>query len=213
MDTSAMPMFPLGTVLFPGLVLPLHVFEPQYVQMLDHCLSTDREFGVVLIERGRELGGGDVRAPVGTVARIVDAAEAGPGRWAVISVGTRRIRVQQWNPNCPWPNAEVADLPDEPPVDEGSLEQRWADVQEDFRRIRGLAVRIAGSQAAAAEYSDDPATGSFHLAALSPLGPFDRQRVLAAVGVEHRLRLLGQVFGEIEETLLATLAFGGDLDL
>ena len=213
MDGDHMPMFPLGTVLFPGQLLPLHVFEPQYVQMLDHCLSTDREFGVVLIERGRELGGGDVRAPVGTVARIVDAAEAGPGRWAVLSVGTRRIRVRRWHPNCPWPNAEVEDLPDESSVDNTPIAQLWTDVQEDFRRIRGLAVRIAGSQATAAESDDDPATGCFHLAALSPLGPFDRQRVLAAVGVEHRLRLLGQVFGEVEETLLATLAFGGEFDL
>ena len=70
-----MPMFPLGTVLFPYAVLPLHVFEPRYRVMTRRCLDGDREFGVVLIERGSEVGGGDVRFGVGTIARIVQVAE------------------------------------------------------------------------------------------------------------------------------------------
>ncbi|MEY2464632.1 MAG: ATP-dependent Lon protease, partial [Acidimicrobiaceae bacterium] len=67
---SELPMFPLGTVLFPSVFLPLHVFEPRYREMTRHCLDTQREFGVVLIERGSEVGGDDVRTQVGTVARI-----------------------------------------------------------------------------------------------------------------------------------------------
>ncbi len=64
-------MFPLGTVLLPGQTLPLHVFEPRYRELVRVCLDGDGTFGVVLIERGSEVGGGDVRAPnVGTVARI-----------------------------------------------------------------------------------------------------------------------------------------------
>ncbi|MEN3314917.1 MAG: uncharacterized protein V7605_1151, partial [Acidimicrobiaceae bacterium] len=54
-------MFPLGTVLFPGLALPLHVFEPRYQSLVQACLDGDGHFGIVLIERGSEVGGGDVR--------------------------------------------------------------------------------------------------------------------------------------------------------
>ena len=65
-------MFPLGSVLLPGSVIQLHVFEPRYRVMIQRCVeSADHEFGVVLIERGHEVGGGDVRRPVGTVARLL----------------------------------------------------------------------------------------------------------------------------------------------
>ena len=68
-------MFPLGTVLLPFAHLPLHIFEPRYRALVKDCLAGDGEFGVVLIERGHEVGGGDVRFGVGTVARIVQTAE------------------------------------------------------------------------------------------------------------------------------------------
>ena len=59
------PMFPLGTVLLPGGILPLHVFEDRYRELTEYCLGNQTSFGVVLIERGHEVGGGDVRASVG----------------------------------------------------------------------------------------------------------------------------------------------------
>ena len=80
-------MFPLGTVLFPHAVLPLHVFEPRYRVMMRRCIDGDGEFGVVLIERGSEVGGGDARFDVGTIARIVQAAELDDGRFAIATVG------------------------------------------------------------------------------------------------------------------------------
>ena len=72
---TRMAMFPLGTVLLPTGILPLHVFELRYRRMIEECLAADTpEFGVVMIERGREVGGGDQRSHVGTVARIVQCA-------------------------------------------------------------------------------------------------------------------------------------------
>ena len=64
-------MFPLGSVLLPGVVMPLHIFEPRYRALARRCLEGDRRFGVVLIERGSEVGGGDVRCGVGTRAEVV----------------------------------------------------------------------------------------------------------------------------------------------
>ena len=111
-----MPMFPLGSVLVPSAGLPLHVFEPRYRALVQDCLAGDREFGVVLIERGSEVGGDDVRIDVGTVARIVEAAELPDGRWAVVAVGVRRIRVRHGGCRTTRiPIAEVEDWPDPAP--------------------------------------------------------------------------------------------------
>src|SRR5262245_29146678 len=107
MSSRLLPMFPLGTVLFPQAMLPLHVFEPRYRVMMRHCLDTDNEFGVVLIERGSEVGGGDLRFPVGTLARIVQASQLDDGRYAIAAVGLHRIRVLQWMPEDPYPLAEI----------------------------------------------------------------------------------------------------------
>ena len=98
-----MAMFPLGTVLFPYALLPLHVFEPRYRLMMRHVLDGDREFGVVLIERGSEVGGGDTRFDVATVARVVQAAELPDGRYALATVGMRRVRVERWLDDDPYP--------------------------------------------------------------------------------------------------------------
>src|SRR4029078_331611 len=73
---KAMPMFPLGTVLLPHSTLPLTLCEDRYRALAETCLRGDGRFGVVLIERGFEVGGGDSRFDVGTVARISDAAHA-----------------------------------------------------------------------------------------------------------------------------------------
>jgi len=107
-------MFPLGTVLLPFAHLPLHIFEPRYRALVKDCLAGDGEFGVVLIERGHEVGGGDVRFEVGTVARIVQTAELPDGRWLVDAVGTERFRVAEWLPEDPYPQAVVEPLDDEP---------------------------------------------------------------------------------------------------
>src|SRR6188768_1380525 len=110
---EATPMFPLGMVLFPSVVLPLHVFEPRYQQMTTECLERELEFGVVLIERGSEVGGGDLRTDVGTLARIVQAQPFPDGRWAVVSVGTRRVVVAEWLDDDPYPRALVEPYEDE----------------------------------------------------------------------------------------------------
>src|SRR3954470_15280070 len=113
--TQILPMFPLGAVLFPGVGIPLHVFEPRYRALMRHCLDTDRRFGVVLIERGSEVGGGDVRFDVGTCARIVEADGLPDAGWALVAIGVERLRVRRWLPDDPYPRAEVELLVDEAP--------------------------------------------------------------------------------------------------
>ncbi|CAB4898778.1 unannotated protein [freshwater metagenome] len=211
-----LPMFPLGSVLFPGAVLTLHVFEPRYRQLVQDCLaSDDHEFGVTLIERGFEVGGGDLRSMVGTVARIIQLAELPDGRFALATVGTRRFRVRHWLPDDPYPLAEVQEWPDE--VVEGAADgdQLLSATFARVRRINALATELGASGIdATAEIGSDLLLGSYQLCALAPLGPADQQRLLAADGPLDRLRLLDEALDDIEAVLQFRLLHGsaGDPD-
>ena len=80
-------LFPLHTVLFPGMALPLHIFEPRYRQLVDHCLETNSAFGVVLIQSGREVGGPAIPHTIGTTARITAAERLPDGGLNIEAVG------------------------------------------------------------------------------------------------------------------------------
>ncbi|MGD9702615.1 MAG: LON peptidase substrate-binding domain-containing protein [Acidimicrobiia bacterium] len=208
---AVLPMFPLGTVLLPGAVLPLHVFEPRYRRLVQDLLAGEPEFGVALIDRGSEVGGGDQRSRVGTVARLIQVAELEDGRYAVLSVGTRRVKVTAWLPDDPYPLAEIDDWPDEEVVvgDASDLVAEVAAVHQEVRRVVALAVELGDMSAdPAEEIADDPVLASYHLSALAPLGPADRQRLLCAPGPAARLALLTELLSDVEAAMQFRL-FGG----
>jgi Lon protease-like protein len=201
-------MFPLGTVLLPGVVLPLHVFEPRYRALVHDCMAGEPEFGVVLIERGREVGGGDARFDVGCVARIAQLGEMPDGRFALATVGTRRIRVDAWLPDDPYPRAEVTDWPDEPPG-EGDGD-RVEQVAATLRRVLAMANELGepAAPASAVELADDPLSSSYRLAAMAPVGPLDRLALLSAPSVTARLAQLEEALAGVEAVLATRLAGG-----
>ncbi|MEI7999731.1 MAG: LON peptidase substrate-binding domain-containing protein [Actinomycetes bacterium] len=180
MDGATLPMFPLGSVLFPYAVLPLHVFEPRYRELVEAALASDACFGVVLIERGSEVGGGDTRFSVGTVARIVQARPSPDGRWWLATVGTQRIRVEEWLPDDPYPRARVVTLDDAAgDVGPDGVDGVLAEVRTRLRRVHALRSELGlpaldGDPPIAA----DPVRASFEAAALAPLGPLDAQGLL-----------------------------------
>jgi len=201
-------MFPLGSVLVPSAGLPLHVFEPRYRALVRDCLAGDRQFGVVLIERGSEVGGGDVRTDVGTVARVVEAAELPDGRVALAAVGVRRIRVVRWLEDDPYPRAEVLDWPD-PEPGLGHPEALDATLAR-LRRCLALSAE-AGDPAAPAtiELSDDPVLAGYQAGLVAPLGPLDQQAILEAPSPDVRLARLDALLGEAIEVLELRLGSGG----
>jgi uncharacterized protein len=198
-DARHLPMFPLGTVLFPFAVLPLHVFEPRYRMMVQGCVRGDQEFGVVLIERGHEVGGGDVRFSVGTVARIVQVSELAGGRYAVTAVGTRLIRVEAWLPDDPFPQAMIVDVA-EPPLDGDALVEAGAArarIGNALRRLFEIWATIDPRAAAIdVTLADDPMRAAFEACALSPFGPLDSQRLLETGGTVPRLALLESLLAD-----------------
>jgi hypothetical protein len=196
-------MFPLGTVLVPTMVLPLHVFEPRYRALVQRCLSGDRTFGVVLIERGSEVGGGDQRSEVGTVAEIAEARELPDGRWSVVAVGRTRLRVDQWLEDDPYPRAVVAPWPD--PEDGREIE--IAVPLALLRRALALRAELGETAApAASPIADDPLVATHQIAALAPVGTFDRQRALEAPDGQARAALLAELLAEECEVLAQRVA-------
>jgi Lon protease-like protein len=181
---TAIPMFPLGSVLFPHTPLPLRVFEPRYLTMIGHLLEEDEpQFGVVLIERGHEVGGGDRRSVVGTMARLVSVA-ADADVLHIMTVGTERFTVERWLDEEPHPRAEVTPVP----------ELAWNDALTPLRTEAEAIVRRTLARAPEArwdadiELSDDPLSATWQLAAIAPLGEYDRYALLQSTTTGALLR-------------------------
>ena len=205
-NSETLPMFPLGTVLFPHAPLPLHVFEPRYQRLVLDCLAGDRRFGVVLIERGFEVGGGDQRFSTGTVAEVVESAQLGAGRWALICVGGERFEVEEWLPDNPYPQARVRWR--EQPGGSVSSEQ----VEEARRLLASCAAMRAelGEPAppAVLRLEAVPSVAVWQLCALAPIGPLDHLRLLRIDSDSERLAYLSELLEE-ERSVLARRLAGG----
>ena len=193
-EVTALAMFPLGSVLFPHMPLSLRIFEERYIVMLSRVLQDEpSEFGVVLIERGQEIGGGEKRFSVGTVARIAQI-EAGEGFVGVVAEGRSRVAITDWLDEDPHPQATVSELP----------ELQWDDSLLPLRERAEQLVRRTLSRASEfsdlnwspeVELSDDPLAHLWQLAAIAPLGPLDQIGLLRSASTTELLE------GIIEHTL------------
>jgi Lon protease-like protein len=187
-----LPMFPLGSVLFPSMPLALRVFEERYLAMLASILQDEpSEFGVVLIERGQEVGGGEHRFDVGTIARIgeLDSAE---GFIALVAHGTRRIRVVEWLPDDPYPRALVVALDDF--VWDAALAPAREQAEQAVRRALAVGAEFGDVQySATVELEDDPVDAAWQLAGIAPLNELDQLQLLQASTLPNLLSDLEQL--------------------
>jgi Lon protease-like protein len=187
--------------------MPLHVFEPRYRQLTRVCLEGDARFGIVLIERGSEVGGGDQRTSVGTRAIITHAAALTDGRWMLRVQGEMRIAVEEWLTDDPYPRALVTEWP--APLDEGPQNSAGATTAAALvaatdprvRRARAVYAEHGGGPALPPDTifdAEDPEVAVWQLCAAAPVSAYDAQRLLAAEGTVTRLRLLGELMDELE---------------
>jgi uncharacterized protein len=184
-----MPMFPLGSVLFPYMPLRLRVFEERYLIMLAELLrNEDARFGVVLIERGWEVGGGEQRFGVGTIAEITQLG-AQEGFVGLIAQGGKRFEVTQWLEDAPHPRAEVRELADLE-WDIGLSELR-DQTEHLVRRTLAAASEFAENVwPADIELSSNPLAAAWQLAAIAPLSAIDQIALLRSTSLAE---LLGRV--------------------
>lgn len=176
-------MFPLGAVALPGATFPLHVFEDRYRQMVRDVQAGDGRFGIVLIERGSEVGGGDVRTAVGTRMRISEAQEFEDGRWAILAVGEDRIRVNTWLPDDPYPMALVEPIKEE----DGPSDEALALAESSVRQAHQLAVQLGYDVPSLDDFLvEAPTTRLWQLAIVTPCPDADKQTFLQADNAERR---------------------------
>ncbi|MGA8850082.1 MAG: LON peptidase substrate-binding domain-containing protein [Aeromicrobium sp.] len=179
-------MFPLGSVLMPAMPLPLRVFEPRYLAMIDEVLDRETlDFGVVLIERGHEVGGGDARFGVGTMARV-EQVESSDGLAALVARGSQRFRVDSWLPDDPWPRAELSLV--EPLTWDEDDRALLDDAERTVRHSLARASEFVDTMwDATVELSQDPVDRSWQLAGIAPLGALDHVSLLESPSTAHLL--------------------------
>ncbi len=202
-------MFPLGMTLLPGEPLSLQIFEPRYVQMVSDCTSEagDNSFGVVLISRGRETGGGEERVDIGTLAHIEQCSPRLDGRFHLTCVGTDRFRVRAWVPDDPYPQAEIELWPTTDPAsrpgDLNPVIARLGQLASTLARVRGIKV---GDRLTEPLQSDEPMDAKVYRTAVRlGLGPADKLRILSAPGTTDRIDALTQALDD----LIAVIEFSG----
>lgn len=193
MTGERLPMFPLGTVVFPYGGIPLRIFEPRYHALLDRVLDEESTFGSVLIERGHEVGGGDLRCPVGTRLRVLAHQRLDGGHRAVVVAGTERIRVDRWLDDDPHPWAEVTPMIE----DAGDVGSLVAEACTRLERLLAMASELGADTAdVELDVGEDPVVASYRLSALVPVTPMDSYSLLTASGPCARLERVVELLDE-----------------
>ena len=168
-----MPMFPLDSVLLPGMPMPLRIFEERYLKLLGDLVTQENpEFGVVLIERGSQVGGGDKRMNIGTIASVTDIGTS-EQFYGLESVGTQRFRVNAWLPDDPYPIADIDFLPDL--IWEETLMPVRVHLETKVRQLLAFASEFGDLQYGAdVVLSDHPIDACWQLAGILPIGSLDQ---------------------------------------
>ncbi|MCX7668974.1 MAG: LON peptidase substrate-binding domain-containing protein [Anaerolineae bacterium] len=182
-----LPLFPLNTVLFPGQVLPLHIFEDRYRQMIRECLAEDKSFGVVLIRAGQEVGGTAVPHEVGTTARIVESSHLDDGTMDIGTVGIERFRIRRLFHDQPYLRAEVEPFPLAETTDDPAIMQLTQRVRERVIRYIELIAEAAGLRIQVDSVPDQPERVGYLAAVAMQIQNAEKQALLNAASVKHIL--------------------------
>jgi Lon protease-like protein len=191
MSDAVIPLFPLGTVLYPGLLLPLQVFEPRYrtlVADLEGLPEERRHFGVIAIRRGREVGADGIHAlhDVGCLAAVRRIETAPDGHSHLVTSGSRRFRLDTLidDSRTPYLRGEVTWLEESDPADAARLAPLLQRRFEDYLTALGSAK---GLELQAPPVQEDPVVLSYLIAATMVIDLVDKQRLLAADTAVERI--------------------------
>ncbi len=186
-DLIALPLFPLNVVLFPGMELPLHIFEERYKAMIRGCLDRQEPFGVVLIQEGQEAGDPARPFGIGTSARIVQVERLEEGRMNIVTRGERRFETAEISQRLPHMVGQVRYLEEErgeaPP-------DIVAEIAEEYGAFRRNLTALTGGWAAQTEVPRDPVRLSYGIASNLDLPRPVRQQLLELPTAAERLERL-----------------------
>jgi Lon protease-like protein len=187
-----LPLFPLGAVLYPGMLLPLHIFEERYRQLVMDLLAGAelRRFGVVAIRKGRETGidGVDSLYEVGCTATLRRVDRRDDGRFDIVTVGTQRFRLLRLDQTRPYLQGEVEMLTEEP-TDPAAAGPAVRVIQAAFREYLDALTEWGGATIRLEELPDEPELLSFIVAAAMVIDLPERQAMLAESDTLRRLAM------------------------
>lgn len=189
------PLFPLpNVVLFPRIVIPLHIFEERYKLMINGCIETGDVFGLVLLQAGAVEETEETIHRVGVTARIVEAERVEGGRMNILCEGERRFRVYRFTQQTPFWKGSVDLLEDRESASESLYEQ----VAELYRSVAGLSAKLSGSQETDLVLPESATDLSFMIGYVLDIPFEEKQRMLEMDVTSERLRLL---IAHLSETL------------
>ncbi|MBT96147.1 MAG: hypothetical protein CL431_09275 [Acidimicrobiaceae bacterium] len=196
---KAVAMFPLGTVLFPGVHLPLRIFEQRYLQLFSDISETNQDFGTCLIEKGHEVGGNDSRFSYGTLCKVVDSEELALGQLGIQSIGIKRVIIKKWLPDNPYPMANLEILDDSEDTDFPYKQK----IIEELERCYVLLVQMGAVQPESMNIKILGQLDLFSACSLAPLGQLDKYNLLKLDTSEDRSNSLLSLITSERETLAA----------
>lgn len=196
-----MPIFPLNAVVFPGVTVPLHVFEDRYRALVHHLLTIsakpDRLFGIVAIREGYEVGTHGVASVhrVGCVVQMTSVEPYPDGRFDIEVVGRRRLRMDGLDTSGPFLVGDVETV-DEPPDTSAAAVEQAARARETFEQYRRQLSDLRGDDVLDGDLPRDPEYLSYSLAATCLLTLRERQELLESPTATERLAMLRHTLHE-----------------
>jgi Lon protease-like protein len=181
-----LPLFPLNVVLFPGMVLPLHIFEARYREMINRCVEEDIPFGVVLIQEGHEVGGAAKPYLVGTAARIMRVERLEDERMNITVVGAQRFRILELDRSRSYLSAKVSHFP--------AVNGSTRAAQEMLYKVRPKIIEYVELLSKASQtrlkldrLPEDPTTLAFLVAIALQVNNQEKQKLLELPGIPEML--------------------------
>ena|SRR5438093_5900230 len=200
------PLFPLpNLVLFPNIVLPLHIFEERYKLMINTCIERDEAFGLVLLHTGAEEESESTIHRVGVTARIVQVERLDDGRMNILVEGEGRFRIHRFIQKTPYWRASVDFFEDA--ENRQSVESLCQEITDLYRKVNQLSAKLSGSQESEVTLPDSPTALSFMVSYVLDLDSEEKQKLLEMTSTGDRLRALLNHLPEVIRKLEQQLAY------
>lgn len=205
LSSRQLPIFPLPLVMFPHEVLPLHIFEPRYRQMLDDVMAADKQFGVIYFDPETAIGDRPAEGSVGCIAEVRQTEILDDGRSNIITTGLERFRILEYSVTPdPYLVAEIATFSDNDETEDG-LEKLVERARSLFERMARAAFKLSGGRGTVPEIeSTDAETLSFLIAAAFNFDNEKKYRLLEANSSGRRLSKLSKILEQAVDQLEAS---------
>ena len=196
---NSLPMFPLGTVIFPNQRFNLRVFEDRYLKLVNDIVTSESLFGSCLIEKGHEVGGGDTRFGTGTLCEIVQSQRLGENQLHVEVRGIQKIFIEEWLLEVPYPTARISEAIDS--IQRNFDSKSMAKITYELQKCYSLIYYLQKIGSEPPNQNQFESLSLYQLCDLSPLGQMNRYKLLECESESQRGMLLLEMIIDERETL------------